>query len=152
MNTLPTPYETTRAGLRDARENVYVAYWNLGQAVAAHLAAMVREIFPTAVALVLKFPDKGIGAAKLDSVLGPAPSAIATNPVLCDNSGDDDEDDPIDEAWPYAVGDLEDLAQEYAEITHTDNWPWCDTDGRFRILNFPPETNDTEPEKPQVEG
>ena len=151
MTTPPTPLQTTLTGLQDARENLATAYRDLGQAIAAHLAAMVREFFPTAVAIVLKFPDHGFSRMKLDSVLGPAPSRIATNPTLYDHSEDAEEGDPIDDPWPYAIETVEDLAEEYADITHTANWPWCDTDGRFRILNFP-EPDDTELEKPQVGG
>lgn len=150
--TTPTPSETTLTGLKDARENLAAAYRDLGLAIAAHLAAMVREFFPSAVALVLEFPDHGFARMKLDSVLGPAPSPIATNPSLYDHNPDAEASDPIEDPWPDTIETLEDLAEEYAEITQAANWPWCDTDGRFRILNFPPEPNDTEHEKPQVEG
>lgn len=152
MTTPSTPLQATLAGLQASRENVADAYQKLGLAIAAHLAAMVRETFPTAVAVVIEFPEGRLSPVTLDSVLGPAPSAIAINPTLYDNSGDAEEDDSApDDPWPYAIETIEDLAEEYASITHTHNWPWCDTDGRFRVLNFP-EPNDTEPEKPQVDG
>lgn len=151
MTTLPTPLQTTLAGLQTSRENVAAAYRKLGLAIAAHLAAMVRETFPTAVAVVIEFPEGRLSPVKLDSVLGPAPSALATNPTLYDNSEDAEKGDPLDDPWPYAIETIEDLAEEYASITHTHNWPGCDTDGRFRVLNFP-ELDDTEPERPQVDG